>query len=107
MRDARRLFLFCVASPVNRLDPAVEGGGNGIPELEEGIFLEPDVHEHRLDPGLDVADFALVNAADDVAVGFALDRVFLELVVLEERDALFEAFAADDELDSCGFLTDS
>jgi hypothetical protein len=75
--------------------------------LEEGIFFEPDVHEHRLDPGLDVADLALVDAPDDVAVGLALDRVFLELEVLEERDPFFESLAADDELDACGFFLES
>ena len=92
------------AFAVDRLDSAVESGGDGIPELEKRIFLESDVDEHRLDAGLDVADFAFVNAADDVPVGLAFDGVFLESVVLKKRDAFLEFLATDDEFDACFFL---
>ena len=69
--------------PIDFLDAAVERGRNGVPEMEERIFLEADVHEHRLQARLDVFDLALVNAADDVARAVALDAIFLELAVFE------------------------
>lgn len=97
-------FLFISAFAVDRLDAAVESGGDGVPELEKRIFLESDVDEHRLDAGLDIPDFAFVNAADDVSVGLAFDGVFLEAVVLEKRNAFLEFLATNDEFDACFFL---
>ena len=38
-----------------------------------------------------------VNAADDVAGAVALDGIFLELAVLEQRDAAFEFLDGDDQ----------
>ena len=105
--DARGLLFGGAAVASHGLDAAVEGGGNGIPELEEGIFFESDVHEHRLDARFDVAHLALEDAADDIAVGFALDGVFLEAIVLEERNTLFEFFTTDHQLDAGGFFSDS
>ena len=86
-----------VGRPIDFFDAAVERGGNSIPEMEEGVFFEADVHEHRLQPNLDVLDFALVNAADDVARAFPLDAVFFKLAVLEQGDPALELFHAEDE----------
>ncbi|MFM8716257.1 MAG: hypothetical protein ACKOF3_05665 [Spartobacteria bacterium] len=105
--DARGLLLGVAVAAIDGLDAAVEGGGDGIPELEEGIFLESDVDEHGLDAGFDVSDLAFENAADDVAVGFAFDGVFLKPVVLEKRNAFLELLTADDQLDAGGFFSDS
>ena len=82
MRHARGFFLSVVARAADRLNPAIEGCGNGVPELEECIFLKAYVDKHCLDARLDVADFSFVDAAYDVSVGFPLDRVFFEAVVL-------------------------
>jgi hypothetical protein len=65
--------------------------------MEERIFLEADVDEHRLQAVLDVFDAAFENAPDDVAIGFALDAVFLEHSVLHQGDAPFEFFGIDDQ----------
>src|SRR5205807_8432674 len=87
-----------VGRPIDFFDATVERGGNGIPEMEEGVFFEADVHEHRLQPNLDVLDFALVNAADDVARAFPLDAVFFKLAVLEQGDPALEFSHAEDEV---------
>ena len=105
--DARGLLLGVAIAAIDGFNPAIEGGRDGVPELQEGIFLKSDVNEHGFDAGLDVADFSFENAADDVAVGFAFDGVFLEPVVLEKRDAFLELFTADDQLDAGGFFSDS
>ena len=41
--------------------------------------------------------FSFEDAADDVLVAFAFDRVFLEDAVFEECDAALEFFHIDDE----------
>ena len=68
--------------------------------MQERVFLEADVHKHRLEVLLNVFDAALVDAADNVAVGLALNGVFLEDAALEERSllALGELFGIDNEL---------
>ena len=88
------------ASPLNGLDAAVEGGGDGVPEVEEGVLLEADVDEHGLEAMLDVADLPLEDAADDVALAVALDGVFLQLAILEEGYAFFQLLTADDQFDA-------
>jgi len=88
------------AGALDGLNAAVERGGNGIPEVEEGVLLEADIDEHRLQPMLDVADLALENAADDVALAVALDGVLFQLAILQDGDAFFEFLAADDQLDA-------
>ena len=66
--------------------------------MEEGVLLEADVDEHGLEAVLDVLDPPLEDAADDIAVAFALDRIFFEDAVFEKRDAAFEPLAIDNEL---------
>ena len=91
------LFRLLAIAAFDLFDAAVEGRGNGIPEMEKGVFLEADVDKHRLQSGLDVFDPPFVNAARDVAVALALDAIFFELSVLEQGDAPFEFLDGDDE----------
>jgi hypothetical protein len=94
--DLLLLFLrFALA--LDFLEAGVERGGDGVPEVEEGVLVEADVDEHRLEAGLDVLDAALEDAADDVLVALALDGVFLEDAVLEQGDAAFEFLDVDDD----------
>ena len=84
--------IFFVLLPVLALDffdAAVERGRDGVPEVQEGVFFEADIDEHRLEPVLDVFYAAFKNAADDVAFGGPFDRVFLELPVFEQCDTAF------------------
>ena len=73
---ALRLLLFALA--LDLLKPPVERGGDGVPEVQERILIEADVHEHGLESTLDVFDAAFENTADDVLVALALDGVFFE-----------------------------
>ena len=66
--------------------------------MEEGVLLEADIHEHRLQAVLDVFDAAFEDGADDVAVALALDGVLLEHAVFEQGDAALEPLGVDDEL---------
>jgi len=98
-------YIFCrdpfsrplVRRPIDFFNSAVERGGNSIPKMKESVFLEADVDEHRLQPHLDVLDFAFVNAADDIARVFTLDAVFFEPAILQERDSRLEFFYAEYE----------
>ena len=47
--------------------------------MQEGVLLEPDINERGLEAVFEIADFALVNAADQPVVGGALNRKLLEL----------------------------
>ena len=71
--------------------------------MKEGVFLEADVDKHGFEALFDVFHPALVDAADDVAVGDALDVVFLELAVFEDGHAFFEFLGVDDEAGAAGF----
>ena len=51
---------------IDFLNAAVERSRNCVPKMKERIFLEADVDKHRLQPHLDVFDFTLINAADDI-----------------------------------------
>ena len=66
--------------------------------MKECVLFEADVNKHRLQAHLDVFDFALVNAADDVPRGLTLDAIFLEPAILEQRDARLEFFYTEYEL---------
>jgi hypothetical protein len=65
--------------------------------MKESIFFEADVDKHRLQTHLDVLDFTLVNAADDIPRAFALDAVFLQPAILEQGNARLEFFYAEDQ----------
>src|SRR5439155_1072806 len=94
-RDSFARPLVCRA--VNFLDSTVKCGRNRIPEMKEGVFFEADVDKHRLQPHLDVSNFTLVNAADDVPRVLALDAVFFESTILEQGDPGLEFFHAEYE----------
>ena len=91
------LFVTLLARAIDFFDPAIERSRNRVPEMQERIFLEADVDEHRLQPHLDVLNFSLVDATDDVPGGVALDVIFLEPAVLEQGHAAFEFLDADYE----------
>ena len=90
-----RCLLALVA--VDLLELGFVQAGQGVPEVEKGVLLVADVHEHRLEAGFDVLDAALEDAADDVAVADALDGVFLQDTVLQEGNAAFELFDVDEQ----------
>lgn len=75
--------------------------------MKEGIFFESDINEHRLDARFDIANLALVDAADDIAIGFAFDCVFLETVVLQQGNPFFEFLATDDQFDAGRFFAEA
>jgi len=79
------------------LQSGIECGGQGVPEMEERVFLHADVDKHRLKAVLDVLDAALEDAADDVVVAFAFDRVLFEHAFLEQRDPALEFLDVDDD----------
>ena len=101
LRDVCRgdfLGLFLAPPAFDFLNTAVQRCRDGIPEMQEGVFFEADVHEHRLEAMLDVLDAAFENAADDVAFGGTFDGVFFKLAIFQQGDAAFEPFAVNDEL---------
>ena len=55
--------------------------------MEEGVLVDPDVHEGGLEAGVDVQHLTLVDVADERLLGLALDVVLLEDAVVEDRDA--------------------
>ena len=81
-----------VSPSVDFLNAAVERSRNRIPKMKERVFLKADVNKHRLQPHLDVFDFALVNAADDIPRALPLDTVFLEPAILEQQRRATRAF---------------
>ena len=79
------------------LDAAVERGGQGVPEMEEGVLLEADVDEHRLEAVLDVFDAALENEPTMLRSLSRSMEYSSRTAVFEQRDAAFEPFGIDDE----------
>ena len=59
--------------------------------MEEGIFLETDIHEGGFQAIFEIAHFAFENAADEAFLGGALDGELLELVLLRGRRRGFRA----------------
>jgi len=66
--------------------------------MEEGIFLEADVDEHRLQSHLDIFDSAFVDRANNVTGSVALDAIFFESSVLQQRHAALQLLHADYQL---------
>ncbi len=83
---------------VDFFDSTVERGWDGIPEMEESIFLEADVDKHRLQPHLDIFDSAFVDRANNVTRSVALDAIFFEPSVLQQRHAALQLLHADNQL---------
>src|SRR6266508_563481 len=74
--------------------------GRVVAAVEEGVLLEPDVHEGCLHAGQDVGDHALVDVADDGAAAFPLHVEFgQEIPVLDGESRLDYAGINDDPLD--------
>src|SRR5438477_3158374 len=83
---------------VDFFDSTVERGRNSIPEMEESIFLEADVDEHRLQSHLDIFDSAFVDRANNVTRSIALDAIFFESSVFQQRHAALQLLHADNQL---------
>jgi len=66
--------------------------------MQEGVFLEADVHEGGFEAVLEIADLALEDAADEALLGGALDVELLEAALFGDGDAGFEGFGVDDDL---------
>ena len=96
------LLALRIAFALDLLQAGIERGGDGIPEMQEGILVEADIDEHGFKAGLDVFDAALEDAADDVLIALALDGVFLEHAILQQRDAAFKFFDVDDNAITTG-----
>ena len=96
LRNAGTLAPFGLA-PLDHFDAAVKTGGNDVPVVEKGVFLEADIHKGRLEAVLQVAHLALEDAADQALLGGALDGEFLQASVLLQGDARFEGFGVDDD----------
>ncbi len=94
-RDARPLL--AVAAALDGFHAAVERGGDRIPEVEEGVLLDADVDEHRLEPVLNVLHPPLEHRADELAGVGAFDRVLLETAPLEKGDPCLDLAPVDDE----------
>jgi len=77
---------------------AVEGARHDVPIMQKSVFLEPDINKRRLEAVLEIADFALEDAADEAFLGGALDVELLEAPFLEDGDACLESFGIDDHL---------
>ena len=91
-RDSLSLFL---RRAVDFFDSAVERGGKCVPKVQERIFVEADVDEHRLQAHLDVLDPAFVDRANNIARAATLDAVLFETSILEQRHAPLELLHAD------------
>ena len=87
-----------VPPPIDFFNAAVKRSRNRVPKMKERVFFEADVNKHRLQAHLDVSNFTLVNAADDVPRALTFDAVFLQPAVLEQGDARFEFFYAEYDL---------
>src|SRR5262249_20796887 len=83
---------------IDFLNPAVERSGDCIPKMKERVFLEADVHKHRLQSHLNVFDFTLINAADDIPRAFTLDAVLLQPAILEQSHSRLEFFHTEYDL---------
>ena len=90
------MFALAIGS-LHLFDATIKGGGESVPEMEEGIFFKADINEHRLEGVFDISDSSFKNTSDDVAIRLAFDRVLLENAIFEEGDSSLELFAIDDE----------
>ena len=82
---------------------AVGRGRENIPIVQERILGLSDVHERRLEPWLEILDFAFENRADHAFVAGAFDFELLHNAVREQRDAFFKGFYIDDDF-AVGFV---
>src|ERR1700737_116314 len=78
-RDPLSLFF---PGSVDFFDSAVERRRNRVPKMQERVFLQADVDEHRLQTHLDILNATLVNAADDVARVAPLNAIFFPPPIL-------------------------
>src|SRR5205814_1902731 len=58
---------------VDFIETTLERGWDGIPEMEQSIFLEADVDKHRLQPPRDIFYSAFAHQSNNVTQSVALD----------------------------------
>ncbi len=75
----------------DEFDAAVEACRDDVPVVEEGVLLEADVDEGRLEAVFEVADLALEDAAHQPLVLGPLDGELFEAALLRERRRGFRA----------------
>ena len=92
-------FLFAAAA-IDFLQAGIQCGWNGVPEMQEGVFVEPDVDEHGFEALFDIADAAFENAANEAVGADTLDVVFFDDTFVEQGDAVLQFLAVDDETDT-------
>src|ERR1017187_9940732 len=81
----------------DHLDRGVGGGRNHVPVVQERVLRVAYVDEGGLQAGVEVLYPSLVDAANHPVVGLALDLVFFEPPVHEQRHALLKRLGIDDE----------
>ena len=74
--------------------------------MEEGVFLDADVHESGLEAIFQIADFAFVNTGHNALIVVAFHGEVLKSVGLHDADACFEALGTDDDFPAGGLLGD-
>ncbi len=100
--DVFRSAAFAVMAAAHFFKTGFQRGGNGVPEMQEGIFLQADVHKHGFEALLDVLDAALEDAAHQVGAAGALDGVFLQGPILQQSDPVLELLTVDDDAGAAG-----
>ena len=90
-------FFVAFRCTVDFLDAAVQAGKR-VPEMQEGVLLETDVNEHRLQAMFDIFDFALEDTSNDVSVGVSFEIIFFKHTIFEKRNAPLELFTTNDYL---------
>jgi hypothetical protein len=68
-----------------------------IADVEESVAVQADIHEGGLHAGQDAVDSALVNAANERELFFALDIDFYELTFFQNRDSPFMGGCGDNQ----------
>ena len=83
--------------PLDNFHATIEVARHNVPIMQKRILLEADVHERGFKAILQIAHFALEDAADEAFFGRALDVELFELAVFDDGDARFKRFGVDDD----------
>jgi len=70
---------------------------NHVPVMNEGVFLQSNVHKGGLQAVLHVLNPPLVDAPHDALLGRALDEELLQMAVLHDGHPGLQAFHIDDD----------
>ena len=81
-------------------------GGQDVPVMEEGVFLDADIHKGGLKAIFQIANLAFVNAGYNTLIVVALHGEVLEAIGFHDANAGFEALGADYDFPTGRFLGD-